>query len=103
MGIVILVAGLFAFIPVKQVSTVHYSILSDIQGEGGLDHDDLELTLSIQHDDIDTALTTHDTDIDTALAALEFIRLSNDSETKTVDGDDFTITCPVTSDGCRIM
>jgi len=35
----VMVAGIFAFIPVDQATTVHPTIVADVQGTGGQDHD----------------------------------------------------------------
>ena len=41
LAVTILVAGIFAFSPIDEASTVHDTIVSDLQGAGGLDLDDL--------------------------------------------------------------
>jgi len=41
----VLIAGIFAFMPVEQAVTVHDTIVADLQGVGGLDHDDLDTNI----------------------------------------------------------
>jgi len=41
----VMVAGIFAFIPVEQAVTVHDTLVADLQGDGGLDHDDIDTNI----------------------------------------------------------
>jgi len=45
LGIVILVAGIFAFVPIDEASTVHDIVISNLQGDGGLDLDDIDTAI----------------------------------------------------------
>jgi len=38
----VMVAGMFAFVPVQQASTVHDNVITTLQGDGGLDLDDIQ-------------------------------------------------------------
>jgi len=78
----VMVAGIFAFIPVEQATTVHTTVVADLQGGGGLDHDDIS-------DDI------ADTETAILLDLEEKIKLSEDSDGPTAvstGGETSTIT-----------
>ena len=58
----IMLAGIFAFSPVEQASTVHDTIVADLQGAGGLDLDAIDLAIDDLTTDVDD-LTTDVTDV----------------------------------------
>jgi len=63
----VMVAGIFAFMPVEQAVTIHDTVVADLQGVGGQDHDDVIANT----DDAETAIL---------LDLEEKIKLSEDSD-----------------------
>ena len=54
---IILVAGIFAFIPIDKAITVHDQIIAAIQGVDGLDHNDIQDDIETNNDNIESTQT----------------------------------------------
>jgi len=88
----VMVAGIFAFIPVEQATTIHTIVVADLQGAGGQDHD----AVIANTDAAETAIL---------LDLEEKIKLSEDFDGPTAlangDGGTSTITIEALDDGAN--
>jgi len=98
LAVTIMLAGIFAFSPIDKATTVHNTVLPELQGAGGLDFDDIDATL-------DALQGVGGIDLDDVLANL--MKVAEDTDIEALDlgeaagtGD---VTISVDGDGCLMV